>query len=221
MMSSEYKDVIVKKPWGFEYLCYQNNELAIWFLRIEEGKQTSFHCHPNKNTGFIVLSGEVELSFMRNTQKLSALDKIHIFRARFHSTKAISENGALILEIETPEDKRDLVRLEDKYGREGESYEGKSFEFKKDESCIWIPEPNPENSYINIGGVELGHIKPDVKEELYGNPDTMSFIVTRGGIETDGNQRVIWPGDVIDGFSLEKLLRPFNLMSGTTMIAVK
>ena len=39
----DYTDVIVKKPWGKEYLCYRNNEVAIWYLHIEKDKQTSMH----------------------------------------------------------------------------------------------------------------------------------------------------------------------------------
>ena len=103
-----YDDVVVAKPWGKEYLCYRNKNVAIWFLHIEKDQQTSMHCHPNKNTGFVVLDGEVELSFLRNTIPLKSLDKIHIFRSRFHSTKAISDGGAFIFEVETPEDKDDL-----------------------------------------------------------------------------------------------------------------
>ena len=48
------------------------------------------HCHPNKNTGLIVLNGEIELSFLRNSIRLDALKKISIFRSRFHSSKAVS-----------------------------------------------------------------------------------------------------------------------------------
>ena len=95
----DYTDVIVKKPWGKEYLCYRNDEVAIWYLHIEKDKQTSMHCHPNKNTGFVVLEGKAELSFLRNSMKLEGLDKIHIFRSRFHSTRAITDS--FIFEIET------------------------------------------------------------------------------------------------------------------------
>ena len=43
----------------------------------------------------------------------------------FHQTTAISPKGAFLMEIETPVNKRDLVRLKDKYGREGEGYESR------------------------------------------------------------------------------------------------
>ena len=97
-------NVRVKKPWGYEYLCYRNNFLAIWLLSISSQRQTSMHCHPKKNTGFVVLKGKVELSFLNNTIILDELDKIHIFKSRFHASKAVSNEAAIVLEIESPED---------------------------------------------------------------------------------------------------------------------
>jgi len=44
----------IKKPWGHEYLLYQNNEVAIWHLFINPYHQTSLHSHPNKKTGLLV-----------------------------------------------------------------------------------------------------------------------------------------------------------------------
>ena len=56
----------------------------------------------------------------------------------------------MIFEIETPKDKRDIVRLEDKYGREGKPYEGKSYEKEKDSECIFFSDQmeNQKNTYI-------------------------------------------------------------------------
>ena len=47
----------------------------------------------------------------------------------FHSTKPLSKKNSIVLEIETPINKNDLVRYKDNYGRENKPYEGK----KKDE----------------------------------------------------------------------------------------
>ena len=217
----DFTKVTVAKPWGQEYLCYQNEELAIWLLHIKEGHKTSFHCHPNKNTGFIVLGGDVELSFMRNTVRLSALDKIHIFRARFHSTQAVSQGGAFVMEIETPEDKHDLVRMEDAYGRKDEAYEGSSHHYPKDATCLWIEEPENKQAITKIADANLLHIKPSIKEELFGHPESVSFIVTRGGVVAGEGQRLLYPGDIVDGASLERLLQVFNLIDGSTFIRVQ
>ena len=214
-----YDDVVVAKPWGKEYLCYRNKNVAIWFLHIEKDQQTSMHCHPNKNTGFVVLEGEVELSLLRNTIPLKALDKIHIFRSRFHSTKAISDGGAFIFEVETPEDKDDLVRLEDAYGREKTPYEGKNFHTPRTEDCLMIPDAEVKPKPFMFQSCEISHLKL-VKTDLLDRKEEELFIITDGGIVTQKNQNIVWPGDVIDGKSLSRLLNSFQLHASTTMIRI-
>jgi quercetin dioxygenase-like cupin family protein len=214
----DYNNVIVKKPWGKEYLCYRNEEVAIWYLHIEKDKETSMHCHPNKNTGFVVLKGKAKLSFLRNSVILEGLDKIHIFRSRFHSTKAVTDS--FILEIETPEDKHDLVRLEDAYGRAGTEYEGENFHTEKDEYCLWIPEAEmiPHQFYKN--GCNISHLKVKYKEQILDKEERDIFVITKGGIVTDKKQKVVWPGDVIDGKTLHRLATAFDIEDGTTMIHI-
>ena len=46
-----------RKPWGCEFLAYENDNVAIWHLLIDPWAETSLHCHPNKKTGLIVLEG--------------------------------------------------------------------------------------------------------------------------------------------------------------------
>ena len=214
----DYTDLIVKKPWGKEYLCYRNDEVAIWYLHIEKDKQTSMHCHPNKNTGFVVLEGKAELSFLRNSMNLEGLDKIHIFRSRFHSTRAITDS--FIFEIETPEDKHDLVRLEDNYGRAGTEYEGSNAHSPKDQDCFWITESSENPTEYNIRGCLVKHLLITDKEQLLNKSEEELFIVTKGGIVTVKNEKVVWPGDVIDGKTLHRLATAFEFEPNTSMIYV-
>jgi len=58
----DYTQVLIKKPWGYEYLLFKNKDVAIWILHIEHDFRTSLHCHPNKKTSLTVLEGEVEFS---------------------------------------------------------------------------------------------------------------------------------------------------------------
>ena len=45
-----YSKRIVKKPWGYEYVVYnESDRLASNFLNIKNGHKTSLHCHPKKN----------------------------------------------------------------------------------------------------------------------------------------------------------------------------
>lgn len=217
---TDYSDVVVKKPWGMEYLCYRNSDVAIWFLHIEHEKETSMHCHPNKNTGFVVLKGKALLSFLRNSVTLKALDKIHIFRSRFHSTKSLSKAGTYIFEIETPEDKHDLVRLEDSYGRAGTNYEGKNFHSPKTKDCLWIEEATENPNEVYWLGCKLKHLLVTDKEQLKNKKEEELFVITKGGLVTAEQQFIVWPGDVIDGKTLDRLAKSFDIARYTTVLQV-
>ena len=64
--SSFYDNKVVIKPWGYEYVIYNNaSRLAITFLKIKPGHKTSLHCHPKKKTGFIILSGKAQVQILK------------------------------------------------------------------------------------------------------------------------------------------------------------
>ena len=122
---NKFYNKLVKKPWGNEYLIYENRKVAAWFLNIKYNKSTSLHCHPLKKTGFILLKGSVAMNVgFYQKKKFKALNKIMIRPGLFHSTKAISKQGAQIIEIESPNNKNNLIRFKDDYGREKKPYEG-------------------------------------------------------------------------------------------------
>jgi len=123
IQTMDYRKKIVDKPWGYEYLMFQNEFVAIWILFLKEGYATSMHCHPIKMTSLTVLSGQVETSSLNSKTVLNELDGIIIDKATFHSTQAISSEGAFIMEIETPPNKTDLVRYKDSNGRTTSQYE--------------------------------------------------------------------------------------------------
>lgn len=120
----DYKNCVVRKPWGYEYLIFENELVAIWRLRINGKHSTSMHCHPLKKTALILLSGDALCNTFYQRTYLSALDGLIIDQAVFHSTKALSPDGIELIEVETPPNKTDLVRLNDAYGREQNGYEG-------------------------------------------------------------------------------------------------
>ena len=106
------------------------------------------HCHPNKTTGLMVLSGEAEVSFLNNTLSVTSGMKVMIRKGLFHSTTSCAAEGTWLMEIETPVDKHDLVRFRDSYGREGKPYEDQTHEIPKEDSCIWLEDP-PLNSSLS------------------------------------------------------------------------
>ena len=58
----DYTKRIVLKPWGEEYNIFTNRKkFAITYLKIKKNHTTSLHCHPNKKTGFLILSGTAKV----------------------------------------------------------------------------------------------------------------------------------------------------------------
>ena len=141
-----------------------------------------------------------------------------IRKGLFHSTKAVSSKGAMIFEIETPVDKHDIVRLEDKYGRTAKPYEGASFEKPKSEDCVWFEEPdlgkkveyNFANSKIVIENIT------DYKG-LINKEDHENIIFLKGGLLCNSN-KVASPGDVVASHIVKRLVNTFKTIDKDTLI---
>ena len=117
----DYLGKKIKKPWGYEIERYRDELCSIWWLHLDSGKETSMHCHPNKSTLLIVRGGEAILTTLHAKHELTKGSVVIIEKGAFHRTS--SNGGPVVLyEVETPPNKRDLVRLEDSYGR-GQGYE--------------------------------------------------------------------------------------------------
>jgi len=216
-----YKNNIVNKPWGYEYLVYENENVGLWYLHIEKEQRTSMHCHPKKNTGLVLLKGSARTSFLNNSVKMTSLKKIMIRRGLFHSTMGISEGGASIFEIEAPKDKADLVRLEDSYGRKLSPYEGKNKEVPKGEECLWITDP-AEGEVNSYSFCDCTMTTENIinKEQLYNRNDDDIFIFLRGGLRTKEDDQIAQPGDVLDGLTLDKLSRVFEITDKVVLLSI-
>lgn len=92
-------------------------------LHLSSGSATSMHCHARKRTSLIVMSGAVECSTFDERHQLQAGEGVVLEPCVFHSTLAVSEGGAFVMEIETPPLKGDLLRYRDNFGRAGKAYE--------------------------------------------------------------------------------------------------
>lgn len=215
----KYESNIVKKPWGYEYLAYSNENVALWFLKIRKEQQTSMHCHPNKTTGLMLLDGEVNVSFLSNEFNLQPRHKIMIRKGLFHSTKSTNKKDSIVFEIETPVDKHDLVRFQDKYGREGKPYEDESFEIPKKSECVWIKDPKKgktntyvlENNKIKVSSIQSIKYFEDMEEDT-------NIMFLRGGILTDYDINVAGPGDIVSSVVVKKLITIFQKLSDDTII---
>jgi len=216
-----YKNNIVKKPWGYEYLVYGNEHVGLWFLYIKHNHSTSMHCHPNKTTGLILLDGEATVSFLSNSVDISPKEKLMIRKGLFHSTTAKSTQGICLLEIETPRDKHNLVRLEDKYGRQGKPYEDSSFETPKESECFWVEAPpDGEERIYNFANSKIKILNISTIEDLENIQDNTNVIFLQGGILTDYDVAVSGPGDIVVGSVIKKLTKVFKKMSKETIVMI-
>ena len=207
----DYVNKLVKKPWGEEYLIFQNDLVAIWLLNILPEKNTSLHCHPSKKTGLILLDGKVEIDLgFYEKRILTAPDKIMIRSGLFHSSKAITSKITM-LEIEIPIDKSDLVRFKDEYGRAEKPYEGSEFISKLDKSQILFDHPVEQkiNKYIFNQSIVTIERHTDTKMLINRNSDTI-FTVLKGGLVSKNNKIVLSPGDVVRTDTIKKLAEVFK-----------
>jgi mannose-6-phosphate isomerase-like protein (cupin superfamily) len=217
-----HKSVVINKPWGYEYLVYENQHVALWLLHIAHGQQTSMHCHPTKTTGLVLVQGEAELSFLADKKLIKAPEKQMIRRGLFHSTKAVSPNGIFMFEIETPNDKNDLVRLSDKYGRASSGYEGGEHERIKDEDCVWIEEPSDgqQRAYKAHGTAFTVECTSKI-DALREKPDDDILIFLRGGLgkHVDGRRHLATiPGDVGRAKIVKQVAHEMEFLEEDTLI---
>lgn len=212
----DFSKVVVKKPWGYEYLAYVGKEVSVWILRIKRESATSMHCHPNKKTALIVLSGEAVSSTLNNSFHLNEGDGLLLDKKVFHSTKAISDY-IILMETETPPIKADLVRLYDKYGRESKGYgqNGMCFDLKKYRPVLFS-----ESEEKKIGKMRIG-IKDfqdnfSLRDNLRSSGD-MIILLLSGEMFNEKNKKYFSPGDIFEidnpgGIGNLKIKKPVKIL---------
>lgn len=194
----DYDNIIVKKPWGYEYLVFKNEFVAIWMLQIVRTRRTSMHAHVNKKTGLILLSGNATITHLGEEIKLQPLDGVVIEEGAFHSTEAfsflpiepLSEDGIWAMEIESPPIKTDLVRVEDEYGRKGTAYEGLENMVFDPKRCLrlQLPEANEVISKEFLGYLFKIRKGPFLKDENFPSQDALISIIGKTATAVSDNR---------------------------------
>jgi mannose-6-phosphate isomerase-like protein (cupin superfamily) len=113
----------IPKPWGSEVWFAHTDGYAGKILRVRAGCRLSIQYHEQKDETSYVLSGRVIVSQGSSAEQLSAREVGPGESWRnppllVHTLEAIED--AEILEVSTPQ-LDDVVRLEDRYGRAGDS----------------------------------------------------------------------------------------------------
>jgi mannose-6-phosphate isomerase-like protein (cupin superfamily) len=218
----EYEKGIVSKPWGYEYLMYQSDRIGVWFLYIAAGRKTSLHCHPAKKTGYILLSGEAEVSFLNDTTRLKAISKLMIREGLFHSTKALSPEGVSVIEVENPPDKTNLVRLDDAYGRKEEPYEGPDAVVPVTAECIKFTAPETDMPIVyQVAGVSMVIERRNDLAALRTRPSGEIILVLDGGLVSKNNDPILSSGDVVTISTFSYLADTFTAPQGMSFISFR
>jgi quercetin dioxygenase-like cupin family protein len=112
----------VPKPWGYEIIWAHTDRYVGKVLHINAGHALSVQYHTQKDETVYLLKGEmkywVKLGDDLEDVRLREGDAFRITPGTVHYMEAITDCD--ILEASTPE-LDDVVRLQDRYGREGTS----------------------------------------------------------------------------------------------------
>jgi mannose-6-phosphate isomerase len=112
----------VPKPWGYELIFAKTGRYVGKILHINRGESLSLQYHNVKEETLYVVSGALKLTVEsdgdRRELPLRKGEAFHIPPRLIHRMEAIEDTD--VAEVSTPE-LDDVVRLEDRYGREGTS----------------------------------------------------------------------------------------------------
>jgi mannose-6-phosphate isomerase-like protein (cupin superfamily) len=114
----------VEKPWGFELIWAHTGVYVGKILFVRAGHSLSLQFHREKDESWYVQSGRAELELGEAGQGILSAEVVtagaafHYAPGTVHRVTALEDTT--ILEVSTPE-LDDVVRLEDRYGREGTS----------------------------------------------------------------------------------------------------
>ena len=114
-------DKLVPKPWGSERIFAVNTRYAGKLISILAGQTLSYQYHRAKEETIHVLSGTLGMETESNGERvllaLAPGETFHVSPGTKHRMFADGED-VLVVEVSSPE-LDDVVRLEDRYGREG------------------------------------------------------------------------------------------------------
>jgi mannose-6-phosphate isomerase len=114
----------VEKPWGWELVWAETDAYAGKLLFVRAGESLSLQYHERKDESWLVREGRARLEIGEagaeelETVDLAPGDALRYPPGTLHRVTALDDT--LILEVSTA-DLEDVVRVEDRYGREGTS----------------------------------------------------------------------------------------------------
>ncbi|MEX0849972.1 MAG: cupin domain-containing protein [Gaiellaceae bacterium] len=113
----------VEKPWGWELIWAETDTYVGKLLFVRAGEALSLQYHETKDESWLVREGRARLELGEAGDELEEVeigagDALHYPPGTLHRVTALEHT--LIVEVSTPH-LDDVVRVEDRYGREGTS----------------------------------------------------------------------------------------------------
>ena len=113
----------VEKPWGWELIWAEADTYVGKLLFVRAGEALSLQYHEVKDEAWLVREGLAQVELGRQGEGLETIeiregDALHYPPGTLHRVTAVEDT--LIVEVSTPH-LDDVVRVEDRYGREGTS----------------------------------------------------------------------------------------------------
>lgn len=114
---------MIDKPWGHEEIFAETDSYVGKILAIRAGQALSLQYHEVKDETLRVLDGELDMVTGPDVDSLGSIrmiagDVFHVAPGELHRMVAVTD--CLLLEVSTHH-LDDVVRLDDRYGREGTS----------------------------------------------------------------------------------------------------
>jgi mannose-6-phosphate isomerase-like protein (cupin superfamily) len=112
---------VVPKPWGHELIWAKTERYVGKILHIRAGEALSLQYHRVKDETIMVIAGRMTLVYFAEGEEprqreLVPSEPFHITPGLRHRMIAVEDTD--VLEVSTPEID-DVVRLDDRYGRQG------------------------------------------------------------------------------------------------------
>ena len=108
-----------EKPWGYELLWAKTDTYVGKVIHIKAGHALSLQYHERKVETILVFAGKMAFEIKEGetlvTREMGPGDRVHVPSNTIHRMTAIEDVD--VFEVSTPE-LDDVVRLEDRYGRE-------------------------------------------------------------------------------------------------------
>jgi mannose-6-phosphate isomerase-like protein (cupin superfamily) len=117
------EDVRVDKPWGYELRFAITERYLGKLIHVNQGEALSLQYHEQKDETLLVTLGEMDLELEGDdgtiaVHRMRTGDCVRVVPGRRHRMTAVQD--CEFFEVSSPEI-NDVVRLDDRYGREGTS----------------------------------------------------------------------------------------------------